>query len=343
MIESIRLRNYRGHTDTTIPCGRLTVLVGENAAGKSSVLRAVESISRGIYGELPLELLRSGATEVEIYLAGHGPRVQLKEQDGEVTAGNGEDVAWHIDARYQLTADNSLRSARRVVLDLDGAEGNRPTATFLSLSGEALAAPSSSKAIVPRLDPSGSGLASVLAYLKLAHTDRFERVLERLRMIVPLVRDVSFGRVEQTENVSRFIRVEDRQVELTDAVTSIRDSLLFNFADAEKVTASTVSEGTLIALGILTALELFHLERSPVLSRGALQSPVDVVLIDDIDRALHPRAQRKLIETLLATLGAIENLQILATTHSPYLWTPSAPMTSSCSAATSTTPSSRRG
>ena len=31
LIESITLQNYRGHRDTTVPCQRLTMLVGENA------------------------------------------------------------------------------------------------------------------------------------------------------------------------------------------------------------------------------------------------------------------------------------------------------------------------
>ena len=55
------------------------------------------------------------------------------------------------------------------------------------------------------------------------------------------------------------------------------------------------------------------------MSVGVVHPPVDVVLIDDIDRALHPRAQRQLVETLRRALDATPNLQILATSHSPYL------------------------
>ena len=46
MITSIRLQNFKGHRDTTVPLGRLTVLVGPNGSGKTSVLEALAIQSR---------------------------------------------------------------------------------------------------------------------------------------------------------------------------------------------------------------------------------------------------------------------------------------------------------
>jgi predicted ATP-binding protein involved in virulence len=43
------------------------------------------------------------------------------------------------------------------------------------------------------------------------------------------------------------------------------------------------------------------------------------VLLDDIERALHPRAQRQLVENLRALVDGTPGLQIIATSHSPYL------------------------
>lgn len=296
MIEHITLRNYRGHAATTIPCGRFTVLVGENAAGKTSVLRAVRWISGGLGPTLPAHELRRGASELEVVLAGRGPEGAVR-----------------IEAAYApREGAELLEKTRASVANDDGSTGRRPHAVFLTLSPEALAAPSTSKQIVPTLDASGRGLASVLAHLKLAETDRFQRIVERLRSVVPIFRGLGFQRVAGTETTPRTIRVEDRQIELTDTVTVIQDGLVFDFADGDKLPAELVSEGTLLALGMLTALELF--ERG-----GAGRHPVDVVLIDDIDRALHPRAQRRLIETLRAALDATPDLQVLATSHSPYL------------------------
>jgi predicted ATP-dependent endonuclease of OLD family len=40
MLQSVRVRRFKGIGDATIPLGRVTLLVGPNNAGKSSVLQA---------------------------------------------------------------------------------------------------------------------------------------------------------------------------------------------------------------------------------------------------------------------------------------------------------------
>lgn len=44
-----------------------------------------------------------------------------------------------------------------------------------------------------------------------------------------------------------------------------------------------------------------------------------LLLMDDVDRALHPKAQRKLIKQLVELTKAADGLQLVCTTHSPYL------------------------
>ncbi len=66
-----------------------------------------------------------------------------------------------------------------------------------------------------------------------------------------------------------------------------------------------ISEGTLLILGILT----FFMR----------PNPPQIFLIDDIDHGLHPRAQRDLVNTLREFLNKNPELQIIATSHSPYL------------------------
>ncbi len=66
-----------------------------------------------------------------------------------------------------------------------------------------------------------------------------------------------------------------------------------------------MSEGTLLVLGLLAAL---HASARPSL-----------VLLDDLDRGLHPKAQKELITLLRGLLKTNADLQIVATTHSPYM------------------------
>lgn len=76
-------------------------------------------------------------------------------------------------------------------------------------------------------------------------------------------------------------------------------------AGAKGVPADQVSEGTLLTVGLMAALY------GPDRPR--------LVLIDDLDRGLHPKAQEQLVQLLRGVLAAVPDLQVAATTHSPYL------------------------
>jgi len=82
-------------------------------------------------------------------------------------------------------------------------------------------------------------------------------------------------------------------------------TLLFDTISASSLQASHVSEGTLLVLGFLTAL--YSADRP------------NLILLDDFDRGLHPSAQKELIGLLRSLLSTNPELQILATTHSPYM------------------------
>jgi AAA domain, putative AbiEii toxin, Type IV TA system len=307
MIESIELRNFRGHVATTVPCAPFTLLVGENASGKTSVLHAVRYVSEGLRNTLPESLARRGSNEVQIFLTG-----------------TGREGPFRIGVTYERPpgGEGELQRTHGVVLNEDGSIGRRPQSHWLTLRAEDLAAPSSPKSERPELTAHGKGLASALAYLKLVDTSRLQRIVERLRSVVPVVKDIGFARSVASETVPRLIRVENTAVELQDKVTTVHDVLLFDFVDATKVPASSASEGTLLVLGILTALETLERDERHVPRDGggvAVKGPVDVVLIDDIDRALHPRAPRSLISALRELLRQTPDLQIFATSHSPYL------------------------
>jgi predicted ATPase len=82
--------------------------------------------------------------------------------------------------------------------------------------------------------------------------------------------------------------------------------VVLDFDFARSVAADQVSEGTLLLLGLLTVISV-DADRSMT------------VMLDDLDRALHPRAQRQLVEHLHELLAKRPGLQIIATSHSPYL------------------------
>jgi predicted ATPase len=81
--------------------------------------------------------------------------------------------------------------------------------------------------------------------------------------------------------------------------------ILFDMVGAPEIPAHSASEGTLLLLGMLTIL------RSP--SRPRL------LLIDDLERGLHPGALGPFVAQIRRILELDPDLQIVATTHSPYL------------------------
>ena len=85
----------------------------------------------------------------------------------------------------------------------------------------------------------------------------------------------------------------------------IGDRFEIEFDDGSEIPADLLSEGTVLALGLLTKLR--ELERPRL------------ILVDDIDRGLHLGAQAKLIQTLRELMKIDPELQIICTTHSPYL------------------------
>jgi predicted ATPase len=81
--------------------------------------------------------------------------------------------------------------------------------------------------------------------------------------------------------------------------------LLFDTVGANSIPAQYASEGTLLVLGILAVL---YGENRP-----------QVLLLDDLDRGLHPKAQLELVTFLRTLLENQPGLQLIATTHSPYI------------------------
>ncbi len=81
--------------------------------------------------------------------------------------------------------------------------------------------------------------------------------------------------------------------------------MLLDWTSAPDLGAELASEGTLLTLGLLTILEA---ETCPQL-----------VLIDELERGLHPRALGTLVSQIREVMTHNPNLQVVGTTHSPYL------------------------
>ena len=148
-------------------------------------------------------------------------------------------------------------------------------------------------------------MPSVLAYMALNDPDGFETLVDEFRSLIPQVRRLRFTKMPVKRKETELVRFGNESIERKMVREFQGDSILFDFENAKGVMAQTVSEGTMLLLGLLTVL----------LGPDA----PDVLLLDDIEHGLHPLAQKTLLETLTTIMERFPNLQILATAHSPYL------------------------
>lgn len=144
----------------------------------------------------------------------------------------------------------------------------------------------------PLVETDGYGLATALAYMKLSNSDGFAAIEKRTRAIVPTFESLRFKRSKVASEGPRTI---------------YGDELVFDMKGASGLPPSAVSDGTLLTLGLLTMTMQY--------------SAVDrefLFLIDELERGLHPKALGELIAQL-RRLTRESEVQILATSHSPYL------------------------
>ena len=277
MIDSVDFKNFKGLREVTVPLGRrFCVLVGPNGAGKTSVLQGIHFLAQCTAGR-PTDIF-SGARDsrrlafnggdgnFEITVTGDKRTLALRSENRRV---NNSSVFWNsVDGgKFTATEDNVGFIRDHSLFDVFG------RCVFLKLDASELARPSVGG--VTRLEFDGAGLPSVLASLKLKDDDRFDQIKEYLREVVP--------------SIAGF-HIEQRMV--FDLVTRQEKpgfSLLFKTENATDIPADLVSEGTLLVLGLLTVI------LGPTNPR--------IILMDDIDRALHPKAQLQLVQLIRRQIG----------------------------------------
>jgi predicted ATPase len=307
MIHRARFVNFKALRDVEATFdSRLTMLVGPNGCGKTSVLQGLHFLTQLAavqqkdtdFAVATLHEYSSVGTRLEeLTLELRGERsgwgsyeIELRTHDSQkltciLVAEEEKRSEWRYTTRRHNEQWLSLNPVDAALTASDARVFDR--SAFIRFSAARLAVPTLLNEVPPHVAKDGTGLAATLSHIKLKHAEVFDRIEEAFCRVIRGARRIRFDKA------------------LVPGTPYYSDTLLIDFAGVEGVKAAHVSSGTLFALGLLTV----------VLGPDS----ANVVLLDDLDHGLHPRAQLELIEVFRNLIDDNPDLQIVATAHSPYI------------------------
>lgn len=322
MLTKSTFRDFRVLADVTVPLSPLTVLVGPNGAGKSTVLDGLERLLRGLNSEHPVVadpspyagLFPEGLDAFLSRPAAERFSVRIETSDSLAIELHGSRASPEANLRVSVRLGTLTHGdvyqfpASGLRWDLELQRHGIPSALSsvvrLRLDPRRLAEPHVSTDEAPTIEADGEGLASVLQVAQGLRDGSLERIEATLRRIIPENRRIRVLPARVRRRLTERVGLDGQAQLITREVEQIGARFEIEFARYGWVPASALSEGTLYAVGLLAVL--YHL--TPKL-----------LLIDDVDIALHPRAQHEVVRLLREVTEMDPSVQILCTTHSPFV------------------------
>lgn len=291
MIHTLVIQRYKSHRYTSLGLQPLTLLVGPNGAGKTSVLEALDALGSLARGGFPwgdaarwhherCDRGERGAIEVQVEgtLDDHTTSVALSLGPGTPEAATAS-MVW-------TDRGEAHEHAGAFPTEFPGSSAARMVrATRYDFVPHRVAAPAPMTSAHPSVEPDGYGTAPALAAIQLADREVFLRIESALRAVTPSVERLRVVPSPMGEGVGFRVSLDLRGV--------------------KDVPAEAAGTGTLVTLGLLTAL---HAPGRP-----------RVVLLEELERSLHATVQGELVRQLHAIVRAERDLQVVATSYSPYV------------------------
>lgn len=322
-LNRVVLQNYKSIAKCDVRLSALTYLVGGNGSGKSNFLDALHLVRDALATSLDNALNeRGGLAEVRRISGGHpthfGVRLEFTLPDGNrglyafkigalaggnyevqsekcVIGGRGKGPFFEL-VRGQVTHTSeqsfpAVAADRLALVGASGLQAFRPVFDALTAMGMYNISPKLIRDLQRPQDgkllrPAGDNIVSVIGHLERTSPGSLQMIERYLEAVVPTIHKVRRQTVGPMETLS-----------FKQDVAGAKDPWRFM--------AMNMSDGTLRALGVLTALFQGSADHAPTL-----------VGIEEPETALHPAASAALREALRR---AAELTQVLVTSHSPDL------------------------
>src|ERR1043166_3877052 len=207
MISKFGLRDFKGHRDTQLVLGRFTMLVGDNASGKTSVLDAL-ALQPGL-GSAPAAVLRGSSSPKDILRrTSQGPIVFASEgidrdlgwsatfmlhqipKDSDLVK-----KSWHLAIASTIGGISLVAEAPTELVSMsrdwqrawESIAAPLGTARVYRWRAERIAASAYSDQPGALIETDGTNTAVVLAAMKLGDDEVFNRVEDALRKLIPSI------------------------------------------------------------------------------------------------------------------------------------------------------------
>lgn len=301
MITSVYIQNFLSLRNINLNLERLTVLVGPNGSGKRSVLNALQAVVQAVALPDPhLWFLQDRHCDWLYTRGGKGDMVVSC-----MTTSSALEMRATPPPHFHQVPCNMRGKCYWPISITSSPAGTVKSLCYLQLNAKQLARPHHSSQSVPAMEADGEGLVSVLEYMALFARDSFEMTMEYAQLLIPSFRRIRFqsANTYRIENGLAIFQGKPRHQKVKRSCPGV--SLLFDFEHAQGIPAHAVGDGALYLLGLLTVL--FGPHRP------------DVLLLEGMENHLHPQSQKQLIFVLRRILNQFPGLQIVGTTHSPYL------------------------
>ncbi len=322
-LKRVSLRNYKSIAYCDVHLSPLTYLVGPNGSGKSNFLDALHLVRDALSGSLDNAMNeRGGLSEVRRRSSGHpthfGIRLEFilpggvegryaftvgalpsggyEVQKEELSIGGEGHGPYYLLEKGRLIKSSegtfpAVTSDRLALMSVSGLASFRPAYDALTGMGFYNLNPKLIRELQKPQDgrllkQAGENIASVIGHLARTNPDAIHIIEEYLHIVVPTVRGVEREAVGPMESLA-----------FKQDTAGAKNPWRFF--------AQNMSDGTLRALGVLTALFQGNGEHGPTL-----------IGIEEPETALHPGASAALREALVR---ASERTQVIVTSHSPDL------------------------
>ena len=309
-LESFRLRNFKAVRDSgVVTFTPLTVFIGNNGSGKSSLIEGLETFQNIVFNGLDEAFLPwRGFEHVWNKAVSHqlkGDQIGKLERQNpmgfDIEGGRNGDSFYRGSVEIATDSkENQIVITKEDVIPMLGAkEGNEPTSRLHSMTWPDLVRGWQFLNLEPQLmlDPKpetrtgrdihlakdGSNIAQYLQSIADKDPGALEGIAETLKSVLPYATDL---RPAITKELQRnvYLRLNEQGIQ-------------------EPLVGWLLSQGTLRILALLAVF------RHP--------KPPSVVFIEEMENGLDPRTIHLLIEEIRSFLQS--GGQVVGTTHSPYL------------------------